>query len=103
MTTEHIGHEVLIVALEEAGWRQVGRRSGVYVRLAGPAQSTTTSLLVPVNPEMEDYQDSLDDVLGRLVHSVTEGQRAQRVLDYAQAHATDWTEAAAQPEGGTRP
>ncbi|HEU5108825.1 MAG TPA: hypothetical protein VFT95_09735 [Micromonosporaceae bacterium] len=66
--------ERLVAALTAAGWFEVGRREGVYVRLQF---ADRLPLLVPLNPANADYEDLMAEVLAELETAADYGSAAE--------------------------
>lgn len=72
----------IVDALLAAGWDEVGRRQGIYVRLARPRDvAERRSLLVPLNPAAGEYDDLMSAVLRTLETAMFEGKAAHLALN----------------------
>jgi hypothetical protein len=71
----------LIAALTAAGWVEVGRRAGVYVRLRYAEHDP--SLLVPLDPTAPEHEVMMGAVLMQLERLAQVGLAADRALTEA--------------------
>lgn len=73
----------LVIALERAGWVRCGGKEGLYVRLRRPPRAWKggVSMLVPLDPSMEDFDDLLVAVHAELELISARGRLASQVLD----------------------
>jgi hypothetical protein len=74
-------HQRLIDALTANGWKVVGGRSGLYVRLTPPGTRLWgNSALVPVDQTAADYNDLIGALLAQLRATAEQGARAADIL-----------------------
>lgn len=68
----------LIEALKLCGLDQIGKRTGVYVRLGWP--DTNQTLMIPLDPDAPEFRESMDAVRRELRLYVRQGRTARAVL-----------------------
>lgn len=72
----------LVAALGRAGWTRAGGQEGGYVRMQWPDQvrNRDASLLIPLDPDISDYDDLMTAAMAELTFAATRGRLAARVV-----------------------